>query len=205
MASVTKKTEKPNTNGTGKTVECSEADKSSSSTCANQTLLFTSFKSSIPTKDTKGKSNDYYSKLKGLNESVSNWIKKHVDANPLINLQPIFKDYERYFNELEKEEDNKIESNTDDSKYPVGNVSSMSSFVFKAAKNIPDSTTEKAGQELSANKDTPKYSFGSLSTANTSIDSIPKFGFSSTATSNTFSFGMWIYKNKNGFYLNIFF
>lgn len=196
LSSVTKQTEKPNTNGTGKSIVSSEADKSSSSTSANQTSLFTGFKSSIPTKDTKGKSNDYFSKLKGLNESVSNWIKKHVDANPLINLQPIFKDYERYFNELEKE-DNKTESKTDDSKNASGNVSSMSSFVFKAAKNIPDSTTEKTGQESCSNRDTPKYSFGSFSTANTSIDSIPKFGFSSTCTSNTFSFGNSISSSKS--------
>lgn len=47
--------------------------------------------------------NHYYAKLKGLNQSVAKWINKHVEDNPLINLQPIFKDYENFFEELEKE------------------------------------------------------------------------------------------------------
>lgn len=180
---MSKPNEKPDTNGTGGKVNISRADKNTlSSTCANKTQLFTDTTSSIPTNDPKGKSNDYYSKLKGLNESVSNWIKKHVDANPLINLQPIFKDYERYFNELEKE-DNKTETKTDVSKKTDINVSSISTFVFKAASNV---TTEKKEQE-SSSKD--KFSFRSCPTATTSADGIPKFGFSSTATSNTFSFG----------------
>lgn len=164
-----------------------------SSTSANKAPFFTGITSSIPTNDKKGKSNDYYSKLKGLNESVSNWIKKHVDANPLINLQPIFKDYERYFNELEKEEDNKTETKTDDPKKTNANVSSMSTFVFKAASSVPDSTAEKTRQESISNKAQPKFSFGSFPTVITSADTIPKFGFSNTATSNTFSFGK---KNK---------
>ncbi|CAH0397543.1 unnamed protein product [Chilo suppressalis] len=45
----------------------------------------------------------YYAKLKGLNESVSDWIKKHVEETPLCILTPIFKDYEKYLKEMQDE------------------------------------------------------------------------------------------------------
>ncbi|KOB78222.1 putative nuclear pore complex protein Nup50 [Operophtera brumata] len=47
--------------------------------------------------------NKYYSKLKGLNESVSSWIVKHVEKTPLCFLTPIFKDYENYLKEIQEE------------------------------------------------------------------------------------------------------
>jgi len=40
--------------------------------------------------------------LKRLNESVTQWIKDHVDRNAYCILTPIFRDYERYLAELEK-------------------------------------------------------------------------------------------------------
>lgn len=57
--------------------------------------------------DDSGKSNKkkiiYFSKLKGLNESVSDWINKHVAQTPFCILSPIFKDYEKYFKEITEE------------------------------------------------------------------------------------------------------
>ncbi|XP_066586050.1 nuclear pore complex protein Nup50-like [Prorops nasuta] len=49
------------------------------------------------------KSSDYFAKLKGLNESVAQWIKTHVDENPFCILTPIFRDYERYLKDIESE------------------------------------------------------------------------------------------------------
>ncbi|CAG9854214.1 unnamed protein product [Phyllotreta striolata] len=139
------------------------------------------------------KSSDYYSKLKGLNQSVSNWIKKHVDANPLISLQPIFKDYEKYFNELENEKDSKQDAAKSDS----NNVSSMSMFVFKPTSSIPDSTTEKTQPEnkkpsevppKNSESTPPKFSFGPSATSASATPSF-SFGTSSTNSSGLFSFG----------------
>ncbi|XP_012278344.1 nuclear pore complex protein Nup50 [Orussus abietinus] len=48
-------------------------------------------------------SSTYYAKLKGLNVSVAQWIKSHVDSNPFCILTPIFKDYEKYLDEIEAE------------------------------------------------------------------------------------------------------
>jgi len=44
----------------------------------------------------------YLHQLKSLNESVTKWIKQHVDKNPYCILSPIFKDYETYLSDLEK-------------------------------------------------------------------------------------------------------
>lgn len=53
---------------------------------------------------TKKHSSDYHTRLKGLNESVAQWIKSHVDSNPFCILTPIFKDYERYLKEIVSKE-----------------------------------------------------------------------------------------------------
>lgn len=55
------------------------------------------------------KSSDYFAKLKGLNESVAQWIKTHVDANPFCILTPIFKDYERYLKDIESKHGTEME------------------------------------------------------------------------------------------------
>ncbi|KAJ8927113.1 hypothetical protein NQ314_020386 [Rhamnusium bicolor] len=172
VPNVTNPVEQPKINGSSENVEKSVLEKDASK---NKTLpvLGGSIPTNIP-KVTNKKSNDYFSKLKGLNESVSNWIKKHVDKNPLINLQPIFKDYEKYFKDLEKEEGSK--SNTD--------MKNMNT-----AENIPDDTTEKTRLESDKSSNKSKYSFEPNCTSGPAIvSSKPSYGFSSTATSNTFSF-----------------
>lgn len=44
---------------------------------------------------------EYLSKVKALNVAVADWIKSHVDENPLCILTPIFDDYKRYLKEFE--------------------------------------------------------------------------------------------------------
>ncbi|XP_051818858.1 nuclear pore complex protein Nup50 isoform X3 [Antechinus flavipes] len=44
----------------------------------------------------------YHRQLAALNCSVRDWIVKHVDTNPLCDLTPIFKDYERYLTSIEQ-------------------------------------------------------------------------------------------------------
>ena len=56
--------------------------------------------------DSKSKlSSSYSENLKKLNESVLSWIKSHVDKNPFCILTPIFKDYEKHLDTLEKEKE----------------------------------------------------------------------------------------------------
>ncbi|XP_074026064.1 nuclear pore complex protein Nup50 [Leptinotarsa decemlineata] len=218
----------PKTNGFSESTKKSVPDTQEKFSVPTSTTNTTSFghtkstnapnDNSIP-KSTDKKSEIYYSKLKGLNESVSNWIKKHVDANPLINLQPIFKDYEQYFKELELETNS---TSADENELTVVDtekekqVSSMSNFVFKALQNVPDSTTEKTNSDTQkknaeeqipkfsfvsppvTNPSTqqgytevqiPKFSFGSSSVTNPSAASKPTFGFGNMSTTKTFSLG----------------
>ncbi|XP_072233562.1 nuclear pore complex protein Nup50 [Leuresthes tenuis] len=51
-----------------------------------------------------GSSNKEYSRqLTALNCSVRDWITKHVNDNPLCDLNPIFKDYERHLASIERQ------------------------------------------------------------------------------------------------------
>jgi len=52
------------------------------------------------TPKTKSKKGEYLSNLKALNIQATNWIKTHVDENPLVDLTPVFKDYEKHINGL---------------------------------------------------------------------------------------------------------
>ncbi|KAM6437460.1 nuclear pore complex protein Nup50 isoform 1-T3 [Liasis olivaceus] len=47
-------------------------------------------------------SESYHKQLAALNCSVRDWIVKHVNANPLCDLTPIFRDYEKYLAEIEQ-------------------------------------------------------------------------------------------------------
>ncbi|XP_019753085.1 nuclear pore complex protein Nup50 [Hippocampus comes] len=46
---------------------------------------------------------EYTRQLTALNCSVRDWISKHVDDNPLCDLQPIFRDYERHLAAIERQ------------------------------------------------------------------------------------------------------
>lgn len=45
---------------------------------------------------------DYIHQLECLNTSVAEWISQHVQRNPLVDLTPIFRDYETYLNSLDQ-------------------------------------------------------------------------------------------------------
>jgi len=49
---------------------------------------------------TKAKRKEYLASLKALNTQVTNWIKSHVDENPLVDLSPVFKDYGKHLQQL---------------------------------------------------------------------------------------------------------
>jgi len=49
---------------------------------------------------TKARRKEYLASLKALNTQVTNWIKSHVDENPLVDLSPVFKDYGKHLQQL---------------------------------------------------------------------------------------------------------
>jgi len=114
-------------------------------------------------KDEEEKDEKFLAKLKGLNESVSKWIKKHVDENPFVNLTPIFKDYEKYFNEMERMQEVKVSDET---------KKELSGFSFKSPVKTTSSTVAST------------FSFGNKTSAETSKPTPPI-----TNTISTFSSG----------------
>lgn len=122
-------------------------------------------------------SSEYYSKLKGLNQAVSEWIKTHVDKNPLCILTPIFKDYEKYLSELEEEKSKSVKSET------------------SAAGTVDKSSTTTSSTGIG----TFKFSDTTSTAKTSSVSAAPTFSFSSSTTTtpadsgiktNGFSFGL---------------
>ncbi|CAG9792092.1 unnamed protein product [Diatraea saccharalis] len=133
----------------------------------------------------------YYAKLKGLNESVSDWIKKHVEETPLCILTPIFKDYEKYLKEMQEEyqggakepEKNNINNCLDADKKESTKCSSAFSNSIIMTSSKPEVLNPKASELVNQNSlptlgDKPNFSFGI--TNNTS----------NIATTVGFSFGI---------------
>lgn len=87
------------------TIQAIAGDKSSSMTLAPKVT------SSTPSQKVEAKSSDednahnskeYNRHLSALNKSVSEWIKNHVEKNPLCDLTPIFLDYKKYLADIDE-------------------------------------------------------------------------------------------------------
>ncbi|XP_055914147.1 nuclear pore complex protein Nup50 [Eupeodes corollae] len=155
------------------------------------------------------KSNDYYSKLKGLNQAVSSWIKTHVDKNPLCLLTPIFKDYEKYLAEIDKTEglaktesgsQSQSQSSLNNFKFSATPSSSANIFSFgnKPAADSVDSSREPKkssifGSSTQSPEDKPKpttgIGFGSKSDSAPSVFNTPSSTGFMFAGAKPFSFG----------------
>ncbi|KAJ8725122.1 hypothetical protein PYW07_016080 [Mythimna separata] len=152
--------------------------------------------------DTKNeKKMKYYSKLKGLNESVSDWIKKHVEQTPLCILTPIFKDYEKYLKEIQDEYgSDKQEVDKKDDKFTTGETKTQ--FGIPATKPVATAVNNTTGTSIFNVSPSSKSLFGTQSSVTTATEKPEKSGSfsfgigSSTNTSSTittssagFSFG----------------
>ncbi|XP_008053367.1 nuclear pore complex protein Nup50 [Carlito syrichta] len=80
--------------------------------------------------------NAYHKQLAGLNCSVRDWIVKHVNTNPLCDLTPIFKDYEKYLVTIEQQH-GKSNSENESNKMLV---ETQSPSLFSSTKLQQDST-----------------------------------------------------------------
>lgn len=104
-------------------------------------------------------SSEYYAKLKGLNQSVSQWIKTHVDSNAFCILTPIFRDYERYLKEIETQYGKSSSSSS------TSSASAEEKADANKSKNISQAqSTESAKASTSDPK--PASIFGSTKTKN---------------------------------------
>ncbi|KAM5288871.1 nuclear pore complex protein Nup50 [Ctenodactylus gundi] len=62
--------------------------------------------------DKGGPANAYHKQLVALNRAVRDWIVQHVNTNPLCDLTPIFKDYEKYLASIERQQENSDSSSS---------------------------------------------------------------------------------------------
>ncbi|NWR85878.1 NUP50 protein, partial [Furnarius figulus] len=123
----------------------------------------------------------YHKQLAALNCSVRDWIVKHVNCNPLCDLTPIFRDYERYLAGIEQQHGG------GDSEGPAPRGGSKgSAFLFSSTKaeDSPDTAAQAAPEKrdpaLGAAA-TVSFSFGR------SADS-PALGSLPSGTISSFSF-----------------
>eukprot|EP00914_Ancora_sagittata_P010571 GHVO01020480.1.p1 GENE.GHVO01020480.1~~GHVO01020480.1.p1 ORF type:complete len:403 (+),score=71.14 GHVO01020480.1:92-1300(+) len=115
----------------------------------------------------------YMQQLKALNESVSQWIQKHVASNPYCILTPIFKDYEKHLEEISQKHP--------ESKSPEKKIEEEKKEEKEEKKEIETEKTEEVKKpEVSSG-----FSFGAKSSGSVFGSSSPSTtGFSFGATSN---------------------
>ncbi|XP_034434518.1 nuclear pore complex protein Nup50 isoform X1 [Hippoglossus hippoglossus] len=154
---------------------------------------------------------EYSRQLTALNCSVRDWITKHVNDNPLCDLNPIFRDYERHLASIERQygagsaaaadggSEEKKQAGTTSSTPPPPSSSSSSSpaapapaaatlFSF-AKKPTDDSTQDKssttapipAGITFNFGKKVDSSVLGSLGSKSMS----PSFSFSSSSSASS--------------------
>ncbi|XP_072942003.1 nuclear pore complex protein Nup50 [Epargyreus clarus] len=119
----------------------------------------------------------YFSKLKGLNESVSDWIKKHVEETPLCILSPIFQDYEKYLREIQTE-------------YKGGQVDNKNDDKKVETKPPPEIKTPSETKIPPATNNVSSSIFGNLGSSSTKIETPQNNTSGIGAKSSSFSFGI---------------
>ncbi|CAN2391789.1 Ran GTPase binding [Pristimantis euphronides] len=134
-------------------------------------------------------SSEYNKLLTSLNCSVRDWIVKHVNINPLCDLTPIFKDYEKHLATIEQ----KYGSSTDSGSESDGSkgAPTIPSFVASKAETKPSFTFtckenkfEPPAQFSPGKPDpppTPLISFGQKTETSS-------FGLSTSGVATGFSF-----------------
>uniref|UniRef100_A0A3B5M309 Nuclear pore complex protein Nup50 n=1 Tax=Xiphophorus couchianus TaxID=32473 RepID=A0A3B5M309_9TELE len=141
------------------------------------------------------RSREYSRQLTALNQSVRDWISKHVNDNPLCDLNPIFRDYERHLASIEQqygagaEETQQGDASTPPPPAPSSSSSSSSVALFSFSKT----STEDPGQKRSGSAPLPagvSFNFGQKVDAPAlgslaSKPSVPSFSFSSSSNQSS--------------------
>lgn len=124
----------------------------------------------------EGNNTAYLAKLRALNEGVLKWIQKHLDEHININLNPVFDDYRKHFEELQKRYNPKFlktskESAGDLNSAMICDVASEKMSFFPSSNDL--STPTSSSKSVTQFNQSPK--------AIDSVKSIPSI-FGSTET-----------------------
>lgn len=148
----------------------------------------------------------YHKQLAALNCSVRDWIAKHVNANPLCDLTPIFRDYERHLAGIELQHGSGGGRGSEREAAPVP-PATPSPPLFGAAKPQQDPAFPSAGgraedgaerkTEPPAGAASASFSFGKKIDGSVlgSLSSGPLTGFSFSSGNSSF-FGKELTQNK---------
>ncbi|XP_041254449.1 nuclear pore complex protein Nup50 [Onychostruthus taczanowskii] len=117
----------------------------------------------------------YHKQLAALNRSVRDWIVKHVNSNPLCDLSPIFRDYERYLASIEQQHGGSSDSGSENegaktpgpraapafggSKIQQGSAFLFNSKTEDTSDKKPEAASEKRDPLLGATS-TVSFNFG---------------------------------------------
>jgi len=130
---------------------------------------------------TKARRKEYLASLKTLNIQVTNWIKSHVDENPLVDLSPVFKDYGKHLQQLRTKFDIKSIEMGESAQKSEENVSTEEG----KAEQKKESTVPMFPSGLAVSKDIEKQEPFSFGVSQTGLGKLSS-GFGSGAG---FSFG----------------
>lgn len=137
---------------------------------------------------------EYYRELKGLNQSISDWIKTKVNQNPICILTPIFDDYAKHLKTIQENHKTPAKADTN----PVVACTNAKTTITEPAKTFTFASLASTSTANSINKPTQDKPLTSFSTENTTelskgLKSPPTFSFgsltSTAPTASTFSFG----------------
>ncbi|XP_053506557.1 nuclear pore complex protein Nup50 isoform X1 [Ictalurus furcatus] len=195
-----------NTSATAKSnpgISSSNGPASSSSSIESGDIMPNGSAPSLPAISGGGSSSKEYNRqLTALNCSVRDWITKHVNDNPLCDLNPIFRDYERHLATIESKygsgaaavgeqqpgKQANTTTSTPSSSSSGSNVSPAVPALFSFTKNKDNAAPEKSSVPADAT-----FSFGQKvdSSVLSSLKSAGAsgFSFSSTSSSTTSLFG----------------
>ncbi|NXV82578.1 NUP50 protein, partial [Atlantisia rogersi] len=138
----------------------------------------------------------YHKQLAALNCSVRDWIVKHVNTNPLCDLTPIFRDYEKYLANIEQQHGGSSDSGSETESKKTAGSQSLSTFGTSKLQqgttflfnNKTEDTSDKKPEAASEKKDP---SLGATSTVSfnfgKSVDS-SVLGSPGSGTLSGFSF-----------------
>ncbi|XP_045869106.1 nuclear pore complex protein Nup50 [Meles meles] len=148
----------------------------------------------------------YHKQLAALNCSVRDWIAKHVNSNPLCDLTPIFRDYERHLAGIEQQHGSGG-GRGPESEADRAPLATQSPSLFGAAKPQQDSAFPFAGgraedgaerkTEPPAGASSASFNFGKKIDGSVlgSLNSSPLTGFSFSSGNSSF-FGKDPTQNK---------
>ncbi|XP_063302804.1 nuclear pore complex protein Nup50 isoform X2 [Pelobates fuscus] len=132
----------------------------------------------------KSSNSDYSKQLSSLNCCVRDWIVKHVNTNPLCDLTPIFKDYEKHLSNIEQKFGSSTDSGSesDGTAKPSQNLTTPSFAALKSSNECTVSVNKESASDKQENKQqsVPTFNFGQKVDSSAFTSTAP-IGFSFSA------------------------